>query len=194
MTSADNVRLPQVAAAKGVVVSRASWISRGTLGPECIILPVVAGRTVWAAAQCTDWLYLVEQPNYFGRFEHGLPQHVEAVTIRRWPGGAETGSVTHVAAGLEADHLGVARNLAGRLSQIPKVKMPHGKAESPWLVASLPIDPRRAAAALSDKGFANCHPMDRDYPEFPGGLQIEVAWSRERNEDFARTLETAIRP
>ena len=177
----------------GVVVSRATWFTEDLAAASLHALPVIGGRTVWAASAKTEWLHVVEQPNYFGRFETRLPSNGAMATVRRWPGGDDAGDALEVDVGMPSGADRVAQSLTGRLLQIPGVKLPHGKAESPWFVVSLPGDPNKVAQLLLEEGFDACTPLGVSYPEFPGGLRIHVAWPRKDNERFARRVETAVK-
>lgn len=156
-------------------------------------LPVISGRTVWATSDKTEWLHVVEQPNYFGRFETRSPSAEAVATVRRWQGGVDAGAVLQVDVGLPSDMGRVAQSLTGRLLQVPGVKLPHGRAESPWFIVSLPGDPEKVSQLLHEEGFDTSTSLGVRYPEFPGGLRIEVAWPTKDNERFARLIETAVK-
>lgn len=175
-----------------MVVSRATWFDDGFDDMPVVRLPVVAGRTVWDTfVSEPGWQHVVEQPNYFGLFERP-PIPGSPITVERWVGADNVGSVVTVDTGLSADAWRAARKLAGRLRQIPGVKLPHGSPESPWLVVSLPGDAAAAAAAVSAEGFRTASSLGTHYPEFPGGMRIEVAWPEQENELFARAIETVL--
>lgn len=176
----------------GVVSSRATWFTGGFGDVPVHQLPVISGRTVWAASDTEDWLHVMEQPNYFGCFETRLPSTRAVATVRRWPGATDAGAVVDVDVEVPRDAVRVAQRLAGRLLQIPGVKLPHGRAESPWFVVSLPSDPKKVSQILLEEGFDACTPLGVGYPEFPGGLRIEVAWPTKENERFARLVEIAV--
>jgi len=176
----------------GVVASRASWFAADAWGVPVLVLPVVGGRTVWDLAICDDgWICVVEQPNFFGRFEGDLPG-CAARTIHRWPGGENAGSAVQAVAPLAPDMSQTARQLAGRLRQVKGLRLPHQLPETPWFVVGLPSDAKRTAAALADGGFERCSALGETYPEFPGGMHIEVAWPKTENERFAQVLEESL--
>lgn len=177
---------------KGVVASRASWLPAHAWSVSVQLIPVVGGRTVWDLASCDDgWICVVEQPNFFGRFEVDLPR-CAARTIHRWPGGENVGTAVRVVSPLGADTTRTARRLAGRLRQVKGLKLPHQMPETPWFVVSLPSDAGRAVRALVDGGFETCSALGKTYPEFPGGMHIEVAWPETENERFAQTVEKSL--
>jgi hypothetical protein len=157
------------------------------------MVPVIAGQTVWATALTEpSHVQVVEQPNYFGRFEQGRPTDDSAVTVWRWGDGAkqQVGSI------VELDtHVGTAettRHLAGALRQLPGTWLPHGQPESPWFIISLPANPDRVVADLVSIGCRGCDVMGTDFPEFPGGMRIEVAWPKSENDQIVQTIRTAM--
>lgn len=176
-----------------VGVSRATWF-RDTPWPGGVTsLPVVGGRTLWETApREPGHLLVVEQPNYFGRFERRAPTGENAVTVRRW--GKIEGNPGSVVIELQTDvgSADSAKNLAGRLRQIPGIGLAHGQPESPWFIVNLPGHPERVAAGLANIGCGGCVPLGTRFPEFPGGLRIEVAWPESDNERFARTVRTVL--
>lgn len=176
----------------GVVVSRATWFTEGFGDVPVHQLPLISGRTVWAVSAREEWLHVIEQPNYFGRFETRLPSARAVTTVRRWAGARDAGAVVDVDVEVPRDAVRTAQGLAGRLLQIPGVKLPHGRAESPWFVVGLPSDPKKVSQVLLQEGFGACTPLGVEYAEFPGGLRIEVAWPTKDNERFAQLVETAI--
>jgi hypothetical protein len=171
---------------EGVLVSRATWLDPSRIEKPTQRVAVVGGRTVWDSRR-SDWLAVVEQPNFFGRFER-RPQQ-ECVSIVRTRRGDAAGIVVDISDPASAVATASAIDLAGRLRQLRGVRLPHGKPESPWLVISLPFDPETAAGALAGAGFASCSTLGAEYPEFPGGIRVEVAWREAENLRFIETLE-----
>jgi hypothetical protein len=135
-------------------------------------LPALRGRTVIPA----DWNLpvVLGHPNYFGRFEADVPEGAVLV-IGRWgarrPQPAGTTRIetrTPVEAGAAADLLERARRLAKRLVQHRGLHVPFVP-ESPVIVALLPRPVETDAAAAG-----GVIPLARDFPEFPGGVRIEL--------------------
>jgi len=154
-----------------IVHSRASWLTAAeTAGVPTMRCPVIGGQTVWdAVAQQPGDLWLVEVPNYFGRFEHETPPGDRRVAIRRF--GTAPPRVAVIEAGMAVPD-GAARSahrIAGALRQLPGVSLAHGMPVSPWFVVLLQGD-------------------ETGYPELPGGLRIAVAWPEIRNDGFITAL------
>lgn len=167
---------------EGLVVSRASWFRDPVELAGVVQAPVVGGTTVWEAVpNPAAHLFVVEVPNYFGRFESDPA------------GAAEVARIDHRTARGSADEaLRVARHLASSLTQLPGVKLPHGQPESPWLVVSLRASAAQTAAALAENGFTDTVALGDAFPEFPGGLRVEVAWPQHENTRFC-TIVRSVR-
>ena len=106
-------------------VSRATWFRDVQWPGPTEFIPVVGGQTLWEATLGESGpLFVVEQPNYFGRFELRVPTGDNVVTVRRW--GTLDGNsdllVTEIHT--EVGSSDTAKNLAGRLSQLPGVMLP----------------------------------------------------------------------
>ena len=108
----------------GLVISRASWLEEATSFGPVRVAPVVGGRTVWDGTAQRGWLHVVEQPNYFGRFETSVPEVPDVVTLQRLNGGMRTEEIIEQASAIDPVATGVARHLAGALNQLPGVKLP----------------------------------------------------------------------
>jgi hypothetical protein len=171
-------------------ISRASWLHDVAKDVGAVAIPVVAGQTVWTAgpAECTP---VVEQPNWFGRIERTPSNDTRAATILWWEH-APTGDGVVVEAFREAGTVPAARNLAGQLRQIRGVGLPHGQPDSPWFIVSLPGDSSNVAKRLHAASFVECQSLGIDFPEFPGGLRIPVAWPPTENERFAQIVLSAL--
>lgn len=172
-----------------LAVSRASWLRDGPELIDSVPAAVVGGQTVWTATGTPVALALVEQPNWFGRIERQPTGSLSVITIRWW---ADAGAAADISADQHSGDVAAARNLAGRLRQLPGVTLPHGHPESPWFIVSFPGNAKATAAQLEGAGFPGCRVLGSGYPEFPGGMRIEVAWLRAANELFATTVENAI--
>lgn len=173
-----------------IVHSRASWLTAAeTAGVPTMRCPVIGGQTVWdAVAQQPGDLWLVEVPNYFGRFEHETPPGDRRVAIRRF--GTAPPRVAVIEAGMAVPD-GAARSahrIAGALRQLPGVSLAHGMPVSPWFVVLLQGDAAAAARVLASHGYPGCLPLETGYPELPGGLRIAVAWPEIRNDGFITAL------
>jgi hypothetical protein len=157
------------------------------------MVPVVAGQTVWSSALTEpNHVQVLEQPNYFGRYERGRPPGDSTVTVRRWGKEMEDTANTIVDLATHVGSVETARNLAGALRQIPGTWLPHGQPESPWFIISLPAHPARASADLASAGYQGCAVTGTRFPEFPGGLHIEVAWPKSENDQIVRTIRAAM--
>ena len=174
-----------------LALSRATWLTKVQWESALTVAPVVAGVTVWAATG-VDCVSVVEQPNWLGRIERLQGVSRQAISVVWWPAAAVTPSADVIEAHQDIGTLASARNLAGRLRQIPGVKLPHGQPESPWFVVGLPGNAAKIASDLCSAGFAGSESVGSRFPEFPGGLRIAVAWAPERNERFADIMQTAL--
>lgn len=164
----------------GLVVSRASWFRDPVELVDVTQAPVVGGTTVWEAVpNPAGRLFVVDVPNYLGRFETDPPQAAEVATIDH-----------RAANGFPDEALRVARHLASSLTQIPGVKLPHGQPESPWFVVSLRASAARTAAALAGNGFVDVVALGDAFPEFPGGLRVKVAWPQHENTRFCTIVRS----
>jgi len=176
-------------------ISRASWLLAGAKERDLVrdlpwsVIPVVGGQTVWSAGP-TASTPVIEIPNWFGCIEKAAFHATPTITVMWWEPGIATGAAT-IAAHRTAGSISTARNLAGRLRQIPGVALPHGQPESPWFIVSLPDNAANAATRLHEAGFAGCLPL-AGFPEFPGGMRIEVAWPSARNAQFAELLQRSL--
>lgn len=171
-------------------ISHASWLRDLAGEVACTVVPVVGGQTVWSAGP-EAFVPVIEQPNWFGRIEKTSPHDERAITLLWWKQAASADTAT-IAAYRSAGSMAATRNLAGRLRQIPGVGLPHGQPESPWFVVSLPGNASNVAERLRLGGFAGCRPLGMEFPEFPGGMRIEVAWSAADNEQFAVVLQRSL--
>lgn len=171
-----------------IAISRASWLRKMPALADSVPVAVVGGQTIWPATGTSAEHALVEQPNWFGRIERNPTGSLSVITIRWWAGAGTTADIT---AHQESGDVGTARNLAGRLRQLPGVTLPHGQPESPWFIVSFPNDAKAIAEQLDAAGFAGCRVTGPGFPEFPGGMRIAVAWPRAANELFAATVENA---
>ncbi len=175
------------------LTSRATWFRRA---PWCFaneMVPVIAGQTVWGSALPEpNQVQVLEQPNYFGRYERDRPPGDNTVTVRRWGKEMEDTANTIVDLATHVGSVETARNLAGALRQIPGTWLPHGQPESPWFIISLPAHPDRASADLASAGYQGCAVTGAQFPEFHGGLRIEVAWPKSENDQIVRTIRAAM--
>ena len=162
----------------GVALSRASWFR--DIIQETVEVPVVGGRTVWESIEDPlDLLFVIEQPNYFGCFETAPPRGAIGTTVSQpSPEGHSDTTVRDT------------RHLAASLKQIPGLKVVHGQPESCWFVVSLPFSAVRTASLLDQEGFVACTPLGRSFPEFPGGLRIQVAWPQQENSRFCTIVSS----
>lgn len=134
-------------------------------------LPTVRGRTAVPAAY--RYPVVVGHPNYLGQFEARMPPQPICLTgawsaLEPVPAHAATIALasSHPKR-LAASALDHARRLAKRARQIQGVHLAF-KPRSPILVLLLPN--RVTAQALPETMTA----LDRVYPEFPGGLRVEL--------------------
>jgi len=178
-----------------IVHSRASWLTAAeTAGVPTVRCPVIGGQTVWdAVAQRPGDLWVVEVPNYFGRFEHDTPSGngatpYRSVAIRRFGTAPLRMPVIETATAAPDGAARAAHRIAGALRQLPGITLAHGMPVSPWFVVLLPADAAAAARALASHGYPGCVPLETSYPELPGGLRIAVAWPETRNDGFITTL------
>jgi len=145
------------------------------------VVPVVGGRSVWESVEePSQRLFVVEEPNYFGRIEMDPPAAADHVRVPH-------STLLEDTAGLRS-----ARHLAGALRQIPGAKLPHGQPESPVLVISLPGLASEAARLLTKGRFAGCTALGSRFPEFPGGLRVEVAWPQQENPRFFEIVRSVV--
>ena len=176
MTGLALADLVQAAAARGlgrVAVSRATWLADTSGLTE---VPVVGGRTVWEAVpDRTAVLFVVERPNFFGRFDADPPTGASLMCVDR-PSGEP----------------GDARHLARSLAQIPGLRLPHNAPETSTFIVSLPGPAEATVGLLSAAGFAGCNALGSRFPEFAGGLRVQVAWSREENPRFCSIVQLGI--
>ncbi|MCP4307647.1 MAG: hypothetical protein GY926_26605 [bacterium] len=176
MTDLAHPDLMEAAAARslsGVIVSRATWLADTTGVTQ---VPVVGGKTVWEAVpDPTGVLFVVEKPNFFGRFDLAPPEGAAVMSIDRpWSGPED------------------ARHLARSLAQIPGVRLPHKEPETDVFIVSLPGPAEATAGLLSAAGFAGSTALGRRFPEFPGGLRVQVAWSRQENPRFCSIVRAGV--
>ncbi|MEA2001285.1 MAG: hypothetical protein U9N84_05285 [Actinomycetota bacterium] len=177
----------------GAVTSRATWFREAPWFSASKTVPVVAGQTLWASATNeTGHVQVVEQPNYFGRFERASPTGGKPVTVLRWGNTNEYPPTSIIDMQTDVGSVETAKHLAGALRQLPGTWLPHGQPESPWFIVSLPAHPGRVAADLAAAGYQGCDLIAAQFPEFPGGMRIEVAWPKSENDQIARTIRTAM--
>lgn len=174
-----------------LAVSRASWLRDAPWFDTAIQVPVVGGRTVWTViAEPAEVFAVLEQPNYFGRIEN-TASYGAGLTIQWWNTGEDLGEPL-----LTADRgigdLDTAKHLATTLRSVPGVKLPHGVPQAPWLILSLRRNPLLIARALANAGWPGATPLDTTFPEFPGGLHLEVAWPRQDNREVAAVVRAAL--
>ena len=175
-----------------LVVSRATWLRDSGLLEGAVVLPVVGGQTVWdAIGNTTGRMIIVEQPNYFGRCEKQPPEGPDVCDIQWWPskGGPLPADIT--ADGPLGDLEG-ARHLGTGLRSIPGVRLPHGSPDAPWFVVSLPVAAELVATELQAAGFPGCRALGSQFPEFPGGLHLQVAWPRRDNSSFVSVVRGVV--
>jgi hypothetical protein len=176
----------------GLAISRASWLQGTDAVAGAVWLPVVGGQTVWRALQDpTDRLIVVEHPNYFGRPEQQTPEGPNVFPVQWWPSPSGPHPADATADGPHGD-LEAARHLATGLRSIRGVRCPHGQPAAPWFVVSLPVSPDAVAAELAAAGFTECRIMARRFPEFPGGLHLQVAWPRRDNRAFLAVVRGVV--
>ena len=139
--------------------------------PDAREFPAVRGRTVVPAV--FEYPVVVGHPNYLGGFEAGLPAPLIFVTgawsaLQPVPDEATALVMesTHPRS-LATRALESARLLAKRVQQLPGVHLAF-RPRSPILIVLLPHAVR--ADALPD----TMHTVGNEYPEFPGGLRIEL--------------------
>lgn len=174
-----------------IAVSRASWLRDAAWFAAADAVPVVAGLTVWdALIDPTDVFVVVEQPNFFGRIE-SVPHEVTDLAIRWWDpvGDLPAPAIT---ADRESGDVDTAKRLATALRTIPGVKLPHGLPQAPWFVLILPCNAREVSRRLADRGWRDATPLGDSFPEFPGGLHLEVAWPRQDNPEIAAVVRAAV--
>jgi hypothetical protein len=194
-----NGTLAEAIAAGGttrVVVSRATWLTSDDTGSVPLVsCPVVGGETVWNAVvpQPGD-VWVVEVPNYFGRFERNLPVDGPVIAIRRCGPAPPSVPVLEVESVLPEDAVRAAHKLGGAIRQLPGVTLAHGMPVSPWFVVLLPGSAATAAEVLAANGFPGCIPLEARYPELPGGLRIAVAWPATRRGGFVAALQESLEP
>lgn len=175
-----------------VVVSRATWLRDTALFENATVLPVVGGQTIWSEPiPGAEYVTVVEQPNYFGRFEMNPPTGPGVVPIQWWPSRDGPRPADPTADGPQGD-VEAARHLATGLRSIRGVRLLHGPPEAPWFVVSLPVSAEVAVAALRGSGFAGCRALGKGFPEFPGGMHLQVAWPRRDNGSFIAVVRGAI--
>lgn len=180
-TAANLQREITVGKHSGYWLSRATWFRDTDIFDNAVVAPVVGGQTVWeGSAKSHSRITIVEQPNYFGRRENRPPGGSHVRTIEWWPGPKGLGPADPAADGPHGD-LEAARHLATGLRSISGVRLPHGTPDAPWFVASLPVSAAAAAAALHTAGYTGCRALGAQFPEFPGGLHLQVAWPRRDN-------------
>ena len=176
----------------GLVLSRATWLHRSDLLAEATVLPVVGGQTIWdTRPQGSNQITVVEDPNYFGRRERDAPTGGNTRHISWWPSRDDPVGSSAAADGPFAD-LETARHLATGLRSIPGVRLPHGQPEAPWFIVSLPCSPPAVVTALQIAGFSGCRETGSTFPEFPGGIHLQVAWPRRDNGRVVATVRTVI--
>ncbi len=175
----DLVRVAYDRGLVGIALSRASWLRGEDRPPDVVEVPVIVGRTMWdVVVDASRYLIVVEEPNYFGRFEPRAPVGTNIVNIRRDQDHADTVADT--------------RHLAASLRQIPGLQLPHGPPESGTFIVSLPGSAAQAAELLANAGFPGCASLGRSFAEFPGGMHIRVAWPRQDNARFCTIVRSAI--
>ena len=173
-----------------VARSRASWLRTETLADE-IAVPVVGGRTVWRAlADRADVFVVAEHPNFFGR--HDLIDGPAADLHIRWWGMVGDLPKPVIKADRACGDLDTAQRLATALRTIPGVKLPHGVPQAPWFVLSLRGSAPHVAQVLAEQGWSGATPLHESFPEFPGGLHLEVAWPRQEIQEIAATIRAAL--
>lgn len=173
-----------------IVLSRASWLTTAdTAGVASISCPVVGGQTVWeAVAPLPGDLWVLEVPNYFGRFERRRPVAQHTVAIRRFGSVPPSVPVIEAEASVPDGAVRAAHRLSGGLRQLPGVALAHGMAVTPWFVILLPGNAAAAARVLASHGYPECFSLEAGYPELPGGLRITVAWPHTEIDRFISAL------
>ena len=174
-----------------IAVSRSSWLRSAEWFPAAVKVPVVGGLTVWNAfTHPGDAFIVVEQPNFFGRIDT-VPTVTADLSIRWWqPVGDLAGPV--ITADRSSGEVDTARRLATALRTIPGVKLPHGAPQAPWFVLSLRCGAQNVSRALAERGWLGATPLGDTFPEFPGGLHLEVAWPQQDNREIAATVRAAV--
>jgi hypothetical protein len=174
-----------------LVLSRASFLRGAGWAPAAEELPVVAGRTVWSAISDSAEAFVVgEQPNFFGRTETPSDDAID-LWIRWWDGVGDLPEPV-VTADRISGSVDTAKHLATALRTISGVKLPHGPPQAPWFVLSLQSNADNVARALADAGRPTAVPLGHSFPEFPGGLHLEVAWPRQDNGEMAATIRAVL--
>jgi hypothetical protein len=131
-----------------------------------------------------------EQPNFFGRTETTGNDRVD-LWISWWEGVGDLPGPVINAARISGSS-DTAKRLATALRTISGVKLPHGSPQAPWFVLSLPCAAEQVARALANVGRPTAVPLGQSFPEFPGGLLLEVAWPRQDNPEIAATIRAAL--
>lgn len=174
-----------------LALSRASFMRDTGWDPAPEELPVVAGKTVWTATSDSANVFVVgEQPNFFGRIEI-TPDDAVDLWIRWWEGAGDLPGPVVTADSLSGS-IDAAKRLATALRTIPGVKLPHGAPQAPWFVLSLQGDAVKVTRALAEAGRPIAVPLGQSFPEFPGGLHLEVAWHRQDNREIAAIIRAAL--
>ena len=162
-------------ACRGFVVSRATWLQDSGLLEGAVAVPVVGGQTVWdAVGNAGGRMIVVEQPNYFGRYEEHPPDGTDVCTVQWWPS-QEGPPPADVAADGPYGDLEGARHLATGLRSIPGVRLPHGSPDAPWFVVSMPVAADVVAAELQAAGPADLAPgcrRDRGGDQIHGAVEV----------------------
>ena len=151
----------------------------------------MGGRSVWTAlAERDEFFVVAEQPNFFGRTET-IPLEGADITIQWWNSGKEHAEPM-ITVDRKSGDLDTAKRLATTLRTVPGVKLPHGVPQAPWFILSLRCSPIAVARALADAGWHGGTPLGPAFPEFPGGLHLEVAWPRQDNQKVAAIVRAAL--
>ncbi len=129
--------------------------------------PVVAGRTVWAAAYGS--VVVAESPNWWGRTEEPPPGAV--VLDRRTD---ESALVASLPAAPEdwSEQVDEARRFAKSLRQIAGLHLAHGAPEAPWFVVLQPQPARAVVAAMDGVDGCVATALPEHLAEFPGGIRL----------------------
>jgi hypothetical protein len=176
---------------KRIAVSRASWLREHLWIEGAIQVPVMSGRSVWSVlAKPDETFVVVEQPNFFGRIECA-PNGGADLTIRWWKS-VEQVAGPMIAADRQSGDLDAATRLATAFRTVPGVKLPHGTPLAPWFILSLRCCPVAVSRALAAAGWQGATPLGTAFPEFPGGLHLEVAWPRQDNREVAAVVRAAL--